>query len=388
MDAEVLTPSPGPGATPVPDQRTSLPATVLHALDGHGDWLSSWWTVVVLAVLGGILVTLTVRAVRRHRRGPAWLSGVAGVLTLVLASAAGVNTHAGYLPDVAAARTFLAGQGLLAPAAATGVVRAGSSGRGAVRPVTIPVPASLKVPVTSTWVYTPPGFDPSSPARYPVVYLVHGEPGTSADWFAGGQAATTLDTLIDAQLIRPMIVVAPDVNGISEGDTECLDSTRGGPQVETYLTRVVVPWVDSHLPTRADWGHRAIGGMSSGGYCAMDQGLRHPELFGTLIGIEPYADPGAGGRAMLATPAQLAAHDVASFLPTMTFVHPVAVFIDVPGRAVGRGEARAGTQLVELLRRRGQTVEFRAEPGQTHTWTMARVALPYALQFASEHLAA
>ena len=43
---------------------------------------------------------------------------------------------------------------------------------------------------------------------------------------------------------------------------------------------------------------------------------------------------------------------------------------------------------MHLLTARGETVEYRAEPHQFHTWTMARTALPYALVFASEHLPA
>ncbi len=195
-----------------------------------------------------------------------------------------------------------------------------------------------------------------------------------------------LDRLIDTGLVRPMIVVAPDVNGIGNDDTECLDSTRGGAQVETYLTKVLVPWVDGHLATATDRGHRIIGGMSSGGFCAMDQGLRHQDLYATILAIAPYENPGEGGRAMLRSDAELAAHDVGAYLPSLRIVRPLQVFVDVPGNDVAGQEGVEAAHMVALLRARGVPVEFRAERGQAHTWRMARVALAPALVFASDHL--
>ncbi|MBC7550789.1 MAG: hypothetical protein H7269_07830, partial [Cellulomonas sp.] len=127
-------------------------------------------------------------------------------------------------------------------------------------------------------------------------------------------------------------VIAPELaSGFAPNTTECLNCARGGSQLETYLTAVVVPWVDQNYATLPDWPHRVIGGMSSGGFCALEHPLLHQELFGTIIALEPYGDPGAGGRAMLATAAEFKAHSPSSYLPTLTFAHPVQTFFDVGG---------------------------------------------------------
>lgn len=55
------------------------------------------------------------------------------------------------------------------------------------------------------------------------------------------------------------------------------------PPVETYLDDVVVPWIDAHYRTAADWQHRVIGAITA---------------------LEPYDDPGSAGRMMLRTRAQ------------------------------------------------------------------------------------
>ncbi len=72
-----------------------------------------------------------------------------------------------------------------------------------------------------------------------------------------------------------MIVVSPDVNTPGASEAACLDSTLGGAQVETYLQEDVRPWVEGHYPIATDRTYQAIGGMSSGAFCALDQGLRH-----------------------------------------------------------------------------------------------------------------
>ena len=220
------------------------------------------------------------------------------------------------------------------------------------------------------------------------MYLLHGTPGQSSDWLSAGDVAHVMDVLIADELIRPMIVVAPDTNGKGPGggDTECLDSTRGGSQVETYLTKVVVPWVDAHFLTRADWQHRVIGGMSSGGYAALDQGLRHPELFGAIIALEPYDNPGSGGRHMLSTSAEYVAHSPGRYLSTMTFTHPVPTFLSIGGRA-HRSDFANTQRLAAQLQAQAQPMLFRSERGQGHTWTTARTAIPYGLAFVSDTMA-
>jgi enterochelin esterase-like enzyme len=392
------------GAVPLPEPDTAptLPPAVLRELAGRSDWVSSWWTVGLLAAAGVLVAGLVVwdrrRRTARHAGGPgrprgawrAWAGTVASGLLVVLSVSVAVNAYAGYVPNVAAFRTTMAGWGLVDPPPShrdKPSERAGSSATGSV--TSTPLPATdLRMADGITWVYTPPGFDPSASTRYPVVYLFHGSPGQPSDWFAAADSANVMDTLLAAQLVQPMILVAVDVNGTgpSSRDTECLDSTTGGAQVETYVTDVVIPWVDRTLPTVPDREHRAIGGMSSGGFCALNLGLRHLDTFSAIMALEPYGDPGGGGRAMLATQEELEANSPSHYIPTMDFTAPVAVFLD-GGSEAPRFDREANRRLAAALTERGQTVALREEPGQGHTWAMVHAGLPYGLEFVSEHLA-
>ncbi|MGN6609856.1 MAG: alpha/beta hydrolase [Jatrophihabitans sp.] len=118
----------------------------------------------------------------------------------------------------------------------------------------------------------------ASGQRYPVLYLFHGTSGGAPDWTTLGDAEATTAGL-------PLIVVMPDAGFDDDGGgwfTNWVDrATALGPsQWETFHVDQLVPWVDANLRTLADRGHRAIAGLSQGGFGAMSYAARHPDTFG------------------------------------------------------------------------------------------------------------
>jgi enterochelin esterase-like enzyme len=140
-------------------------------------------------------------------------------------------------------------------------------------------------------VYTPPGYDaPDNEARYPVLYLLHGCPDPGDGWNRYGRAAEEVDQLCVQEDFPPMIVVCPDGNGLgSFGDSEYIDAVnpklkgKAGVRVATYLTDEAVPFIDQKYRTIPTPAGRLIGGISTGGYGAVNLGLRRPDLFSTLF---------------------------------------------------------------------------------------------------------
>jgi S-formylglutathione hydrolase FrmB len=351
-----------------------LPAGLLHQLDQAGPLERP----LTAAGLVGLLAASAVAAVELHRRGSlagrwrwlrrtsvgVWCSGLA-----VLAALACLNVYVGYVPTLPA----LLGT-LPAPA-----------GRGS-QVVTLGIGApGLDVPPSPAYLYLPPGYaDPADATRrYPVVYLLHGYPGGPADWFRGGQVQQVMDAMLRDHLVQPMIVVAPDASGGWLHDSEMLNQV-GGPQVETYLTRAVVRAVDGRYRTVAGRAGRAIGGMSSGAYGALNLGLRHQDLFSVILGEMPYGDPGAvTGRLLGGSHALWLANSPDAYLPRIAFHHPMAVDLLAGTRDPTRAEAG---RLVAMLQARGQDAVDTVTPGANHTWRGAHAELPYALAFASQHL--
>ena len=152
-------------------------------------------------------------------------------------------------------------------------------------------------------VYLPPGYD--ALRRYPVVYLLHGMPGSPSSFSGGLRLSAVADGLIVSGRSPPFIAVMPAGGPIA--------NPGGGEWAgiwERYLVRDVVPWVDAHLPTLRGRRDRALEGLCAGGFGALDIGLRHPGLFGTLGSWEGYFAPVfRDGPFVRATRVELAAHD-------------------------------------------------------------------------------
>lgn len=355
----------------------AVPPAAALAASREETLLTTWPAIAVTATVAAIVSVVVVAWWRRADRRPT--SGrVVGVVTVtlvwVLVAAAGVNVAQKIVPDIGGL-TYQAQAWVGIP------ISYRTPHGGHVREMTVPADAALAVPEVSVWVYTPPGFDNSGNARYPVVYLIHGYPGDAASWFTLGRADLVVDAMIASGAMPPTIVVSPDVNGGGIRDSECLDA-RNGPKVETWLYTTLIPHIDATLPTKKDRGHRILGGFSMGGYCAIDQGLRHQDVWGAMFGVDPYGDPGDAGPSLLGDQQAVSDHSPSQYLSTMTFTHPMPTYL-VEG---GPDDGSDGTELADLLRLRGQHVGYRDDVGMGHTWELARRALPYALLFTSQEL--
>ncbi|RMB61965.1 alpha/beta hydrolase [Tessaracoccus antarcticus] len=347
-----------------------LPRPVLDAAAGQSP-LTQWWVPAVAVVVALILTAVVVRRWLLHHGAP-WrrVPEVAlAMLAWAVAAALGVNSWYSIVPDLSALqREVESGLGL--------PVSYRTADGAHVKEHLLPASSTLGMPESSVWVYTPPGYDPAGGVRYPVVYLIHGDPGTSTNWFTVGRADQVVDAMIRAHVIPKVIVVSPDVNGGGVHDRECLNSRNGGPQIESWLYDELVPWVDTSFRTQADAQHRILGGMSSGGYCALDQGLRHLDVWGGIVALEAYGDPGLGAATTMGY--HLADFERVSpthYIARMEFPRKVPIFLDV-GQLSDPNRVEA---LVTALRARGQDPTFQVEAGQGHTWQMARVGMPYGL---------
>lgn len=151
------------------------------------------------------------------------------------------------------------------------------------------------------YVYLPPGF--VSTARYPVIYLLHGMPGSPSEYLDGTELASFADAGISSGELRPFIAVVP-----AAGPSRDYNGEWAGPW-ESELVRRIVPWVDAELPTVAARRGRVIAGLSAGGYGAVDIGIRNAGLFGAIESWSGYFRPLHDGPFKEATRSELAAND-------------------------------------------------------------------------------
>ena len=377
-----------------------LPDKVAHLLKRQ-PWLERPLLAVTVISLGLLLVAAwALRAgwEHRHARQAAHRTvrrtvlGAASSLLLVTGSGLAVNSYVGYVPTLAALHgtvgTTVALPGGPVPALdLAGQSRLHSSNAAGLRSRVV----LLRVPVGGPHgdrrpveVYLPAGYlDPRNDARqYPVVYLLHGYPGRAVDWLDGGGLRGTADTLIEQGLIPPMIVVMPQVARTPFTDSECLNLPGGDPD-ETFLTDTLPQAVDSTFRTRATRGGRALGGMSSGAYCALNLTLHHPDVFSVALCIEPFGDPGANLQKTLGMRAWRA-ESPRFYLPGTHLNQPLAFYL---GAGSHDPETRRNaTNLSSMLAKAGADVGVYIDPGGGHTWRTASHQLPYALVYAARHL--
>ncbi len=104
--------------------------------------------------------------------------------------------------------------------------------------------------------------------KYPVLYLLHGAQGCYSDW----SKKADLHRLANQYEV---IIVCPDGQ-----DSWYFDSPIDPKmQFETYVSKELVEYIDSHYRTLANRYMRAITGLSMGGHGALFLAFRHPDVF-------------------------------------------------------------------------------------------------------------
>lgn len=141
----------------------------------------------------------------------------------------------------------------------------------------------------SLWIYTPPNYDKNT-AKYPVLYLLHGNGEAFNGWVMNGRAHIILDNLIADRKAQPMIVVMPQGHALQAPNVGPLvriggETTMFSPRFPNDLLEEVVPLVERDYRVIANADNRAIAGLSMGGGQALSIGLTHPELFHYVLGF-------------------------------------------------------------------------------------------------------
>ena len=137
-------------------------------------------------------------------------------------------------------------------------------------------------------VYTPAGYETSG-KEYPVLYLLHGIGGDENAWSELGRAAQILDNLIAQGKAEPMLVVMTNGNISQEA---CPGETSEGFKVPTMMLPKtmegsfetafpdVVNFIEKTYRVKKDKAHRAIAGLSMGGFHSLFISINNPDMFG------------------------------------------------------------------------------------------------------------
>jgi putative tributyrin esterase len=114
--------------------------------------------------------------------------------------------------------------------------------------------------------------------KFPVLYLLHGGGGGFRDWSNYSDVAGYAE--------QGLILVMP------EGHSSYYTNSADRPQdrYEDYIVHDLIADVERRLPAVAGREHRAIAGLSMGGFGAMVLALKHPDVFVFAGGLSSALD--------------------------------------------------------------------------------------------------
>lgn len=151
-------------------------------------------------------------------------------------------------------------------------------------------------------VYLPPCYQ-STQKRFPIVYLLHGLSFREEQWEDLG-INTALDQGIRAGALPPMILVMPYLGELGQFNTFPPDASYEG-----FVLEELLPEVERSFCVIGNSDHRAIGGISRGGFLAYSIAMRNPDLFGIVGGHSAYFPINSGDIPPAFNPIELALNE-------------------------------------------------------------------------------
>jgi S-formylglutathione hydrolase FrmB len=122
----------------------------------------------------------------------------------------------------------------------------------------------------------PPSFDADKSRQFPVLYFLHGL-GDSEQSFIHTGAWNLTEELREKGAIKEFLIATPD------GDASFyVDSKDGKMRYEDFLLQEFFSFIEKRYRVAPGRGHRAIAGISMGGYGALHLAFRHPQLFSSV----------------------------------------------------------------------------------------------------------
>ena len=212
-------------------------------------------------------------------------------------------------------------------------------------------------------VWLPPGYGTSAApdAGYPTLYLLHGvgNGGSAREWQGYG-VAESVERMLAAGLIQPMIVVLP--NG-AQG--YWMNHAGGGPRWGDFVAADLVGHVDATFHAQPIRAKRAVGGLSMGGHGALQLSLNYPDVFAVAGAHSPTLRPFETSPEFFGDREWFARHDPLTLVRTTPAAPRVATWIDVGHLDHGRPAAEA---LRSAYRSKLAPLEFRVLEGEHEGW--------------------
>ena len=247
----------------------------------------------------------------------------------------------------------------------------------------------------TVYVYLPPQyFQPAHRAyRFPVIELIHGQPGVPQDWITVVGVTRAFDRLLADRLAQPAVLVMPDANGGDRISLQCLNQV-GGPQDLTYLAVDLPAQIARALRVARPGPAWAVAGYSEGGFCAANMALRYPHQYGFAGVLSGYFTPLDNQLAGTGRPVSPFGGDARlrdentplDELPNLPAATVIPRFWLAAGATDGQ-DVLSAQRFWQELRPRQPGAPLTLTPGSGHTMTTWRAQVPSMLTWMTPRLA-
>jgi len=245
--------------------------------------------------------------------------------------------------------------------------------------------------VTAAWrrafIYTPPGYDTNTKAKYPVLYLMHGWGENEQGWHVQGHVDLIMDNLIAENKARPMIIVMDNLNAVKPGESAALYAARGAitqavpeappaggaaagrggigrggarPLGSAVFTEMMltdlIPMVERTFRVAPGRENRAMAGLSMGGMQTFTTALANLDKFAYIGGFSGSS----GGRGGFDPKTS----NGGAFADAAAFNKKVKVLFLGIGSVEGPGTKTFSEQLTQA----GIKNVYYESPGTAHEW--------------------
>jgi S-formylglutathione hydrolase FrmB len=222
----------------------------------------------------------------------------------------------------------------------------------------------------------PAGYD-GSHQRFPVLYLLHGWNGDHTNW-------CTLTNLARYAQAYPFIIVTPD----GQNSWYVNSATIPADRFYDYIASDLISAIDAQYRTLALPQHRAIAGLSMGGYGALLLALRQPQMFAAAASISGALDGPTGVENVLPDVRESTGRAYGAAMSATRSENDIFALVRTSSTPLPYMFLQCGIQDVLLPSNRrfaaelssaGIPYEYHELPGD-HTWDFWDSALPPLLQ--------
>ncbi|MDD4638032.1 MAG: alpha/beta hydrolase-fold protein [Bacteroidales bacterium] len=220
----------------------------------------------------------------------------------------------------------------------------------------------------TVYVYTPAEYETNPSAKYPVLYLQHGMGEDRTGWATQGKMNVIMDNLIAEGKAKPMIIVASD-GGVAAmfkakpGEDPNEARSRFGADFTPLLLNEIIPYTEKTFRVLTDRDHRAMAGLSWGGFQTFQIALTNLDKFSYIGGFS--------GAGMFNAETELKTVYNGAFSNPAEFNKKVHAFFI----GIGSAEGQRMKSLSDAFKKGGINNVYYESPGTAHEWLTWRRCL-------------